>query len=512
MAEKLNEAAWTGFTKKLSLKLDDGPLLKALARFDKAPEAPPGPRQEALDELIKQLGEQLKTFVKRKKELGDKTFGELKDKLYGLQGVAESLQKEIARELAAARKSGGSGLDGDAEEDSPALLTSKMIPLIREVRKGGDLVLETLIALAGKETVVLLSRKSISPARGQLLKAQLSNASGLKFVRGQCLFEAQALTFVVEGAAAGLAKRLKAALLAQTELRLKVRVRGADSDEVEEEAEEQGEQEPEEPSGEPVSEVAPTRVEDDPLRTRYEQRFGLLEARLMRVLSGGFGDASKMRAVVGFAQDKAEAGVWPGALKALDALEPLLAAAEAAAGDKAKDPPPGSLSDDPAAAFNARLAALVPRVKAAAQEIRVVASEAGLMARKRDFEAAHELLDRVEALLKEAPPSSAPGGDVPAGKAPADRWVAERAPIVERLMAEIREVVAAKDPLSGEVELELRAVARQLGGELKTRQQAIEMQRYLEQDEVVADVSELAFDLKTPLLKVLGEITPSLPA
>jgi hypothetical protein len=38
------------------------------------------------------------------------------------------------------------------------------------------------------------------------------------------------------------------------------------------------------------------------------------------------------------------------------------------------------------------------------------------------------------------------------------------------------------------------------------------MDRYLNDDGVVADVSELAFDLKTPLLRVLGEISPLLPA
>ena len=78
--------------------------------------------------------------------------------------------------------------------------------------------------------------------------------------------------------------------------------------------------------------------------------------------------------------------------------------------------------------------------------------------------------------------------------------------------AEIKAVVDTRDPLAGNAELELRAVLRQLNGEVATRRQAADMDRYLNDDGVVADVSELAFDLKTPLRKVLGEITPLLPA
>jgi hypothetical protein len=80
------------------------------------------------------------------------------------------------------------------------------------------------------------------------------------------------------------------------------------------------------------------------------------------------------------------------------------------------------------------------------------------------------------------------------------------------LQREIKAVVATQDPDAGQAELELRAVLKQLSGEMRTRQQAAEMTRFLEEDEVVADVSELAFDLKTPLQQVLAEITPQLSA
>jgi hypothetical protein len=79
MAEKLSESSWTGFKNKQKLDLNDAPLVKALAAFDKTRESEPEPRLKALDELVTQIPEQVKALIKRKKELGDKPFGEAKD-------------------------------------------------------------------------------------------------------------------------------------------------------------------------------------------------------------------------------------------------------------------------------------------------------------------------------------------------------------------------------------------------------------------------------------------------
>ena len=230
MAEKFSEATWTAFSKKQKLDLRDAPLVKALAKFDKTSEDKPEPRLEALQGLIEEIKKQVTAQAKRKKEMGDKVFGEVKDKLYALLDSAEMLHKDTERAVEARKAS------ADDEEESPALLTTRLIPLLREVRKG-DVEMQALIALAGKETVVLLSRKAISPARGKLLKDQMTNPSGLKFIRGTCLLEQGSITFVVQAPAVGLAKKIKAALLQQTEQRLKVRVRGEDPNDVDEEGE-----------------------------------------------------------------------------------------------------------------------------------------------------------------------------------------------------------------------------------------------------------------------------------
>ena len=132
MAEKLTESTWTGFTKKQSFKLDDAPLVKALAKFEKTSDAKPEPRLEALEDIVELIPKQVTALSKRKKELGDKAFGEVKDKLYALLDIAETLKKETEKAVEDAKKGG----DEEEEEESPALLTSKMIPLIREVRKG----------------------------------------------------------------------------------------------------------------------------------------------------------------------------------------------------------------------------------------------------------------------------------------------------------------------------------------------------------------------------------------
>ena len=172
-------------------------------------------------------------------------------------------------------------------------------------------------------------------------------------------------------------------------------------------------------------------------------------------------------------------------------------------------------SDDAAQAaeWERRVTALEPRVLAA-QKTR--AGEAKWMTMfmsaqdlgsEGDFAKSFVILDKLEELL------SAPAKEKsPELIAALETWNVARENSVAKLQETIKVVLATKDPEAGESELELRAVIKQLSGKVETRQQAAEMTRYLEDDEVVADVSELAFDVKTPLLKVLTAITPALQA
>jgi len=150
MAVQLNESTWTSFTKDLikkfkldpKLKLDDAALIKALAGFDKTDESKPEPRRKALGELIKELPEQVKALVKRKKELGDKPFGELKDKLYELLGEAESLHKAATAKAAegkAAPPKGKDDEDADEEAGNVLLEPKRLLGMLQRCKRDPEL-------------------------------------------------------------------------------------------------------------------------------------------------------------------------------------------------------------------------------------------------------------------------------------------------------------------------------------------------------------------------------------
>lgn len=400
MAEKsLTESDWKNFAK--SLKLDNAKtaskeglavheaVLEALQDLGKKDEDRHADMLSALDKLEAVLNKQVVANAKRK----EPDLKDVKDQLHKMLAALEKQRKTVR-----AAKDAKDAADREAaeEEDSPALLTTKMVPLLREVRKG-ELVLQALIGVSGKEAVVLLSRRAISPARGKLLKEQMSNPGGLKLIRSECLFEANTLTFVVEAGAAGLAKKIKAALLAQTEMRMKVRVRGLDPTDVDEDLDDADA--PDATAGTTTpADTAPAAAQNDELRLAYEKKLALLEPRVSEALSQQIGDVGKIRAVSQFAQGKAEAGEYKAALQALQALEALL--------PQPAGSPPGTEAADPLAAFKTRLSALLPTLKGAieagtpgveAQRVRV--AEASALANKKLFDEAAALLGQVEAWL-----------------------------------------------------------------------------------------------------------------
>ncbi len=338
MADKLTSAAWNAFAKKR--ELDDDALLKALGKLDKTDEAKHDALAAAIDEVSAQLRKLQAATSKRKPPLPPKEAREVSDRIDAMLAEADTLMQET-------RNAQKTAADAGDEEESPALLTTKLIPLLREVRKG-ELRLQALICTAGKGAAVLLQRKPIATTRRKLLSEFLDGGTP-KYITGHCVFERNALTFVVDTEAAGLAKKIAAALLAQTELRLKVRVRGADG------------------------------AEDE---------------------------------------DGEDGGAQP----AGDAGAATAAPAEAPAAETAPEPDGGP-------AFNARLAALLPKLKAAATaghpaagDAKLKASEAGTVARGRDFVAAQALLDELERLL--ATPAGTATAAVPAAAAQAPRQLA----------------------------------------------------------------------------------------
>lgn len=395
MSDKhLSELEWKKFAKGKELK--DAAFVKALAALEKARE--PDQQLAALDEIGKQA-DALRKAGKAEKDLAG-WLDELDRAAQKQRKLSESEAKKLAR---AAQQKDEEDEEDESEDETPALLTSKLIPLVRQVRKG-DVVLHALIATAGKDTALLLARRGIAPARRKLMADFLGASGGVKYVAGQCLFEDNTLTFVVESQAAGLAKKLKAALHAQCDMRLKVRVRGEDPSDVDEELDaESGEQ------GE--TEIEQEGAGFDPLQQAFETRLAELEPLLLTALKAKSGDASKLRAVADFAREKGRGGAFKPALQALEQLARLLAAPPSTTA-----PPTSSTSresegresetqdDDAGPAFNARLARLMPQIKSALAaggpvELKTLVAEAGELARKKDFDAADATLDRVEHLI-----------------------------------------------------------------------------------------------------------------
>jgi len=208
MLEKaLTPSEWQKLSR--SRDLQDAALLKALAAFEQADDDPTA-RLRALDDIGRQAS------LLRKSVRDDRQILNLLD----------DMEKAVERQRRQARKDASAASAGPEQDGTPALLTSKMQPLLRDIRKGG--VMQALIATNGKTAVVLLSRRAIGPSRRRLLADALGQAAGVRYIPGECLFEQKALTFVVTTEVSGLARKLRAALLEQTGLRLKVRVRGDD--------------------------------------------------------------------------------------------------------------------------------------------------------------------------------------------------------------------------------------------------------------------------------------------
>lgn len=388
----ITELEWRKFSKGRGFK--DGAFVKALAALEtgKTPEA----KLAALEDIEKQA-DLLRRANKADRELGSY-----------LDDAEKAAGKERKQQDAEARKMAAQSSSTEDEEESPALLTTRMIPLLRELRKG-EVTMPALICTAGKSAAVLVMRRSIAPARRKMLAEFIDASGGAKYISGECRYENNVLTFIVQGAAAGLAKRLRQAVYEQTNLRLKVLVRGDDGEEHDGDNEEldPSQQASEAAQQQPSQAAQPADAED--IRD-YVARRRELEESLQAALRARHPEANKLRAVCGFADDKAKAHDFAGAHKALDMLEKLLVTTPAQpVASPANEAVAAAHEDQAGLAFNHRLAALLPSIKQglaaggeAAPQIRLKVSEAGTLARKKDLESAGALLDEVEALLAQS--------------------------------------------------------------------------------------------------------------
>jgi hypothetical protein len=89
-------------------------------------------------------------------------------------------------------------------------------------------------------------------------------------------------------------------------------------------------------------------------------------------------------------------------------------------------------------------------------------------------------------------------------------WKARREAVVASLKAISAEIAAQKHPSSTKAIIEIQAVIKNLTPEPASLQQVKELQTYIDGDQVVNDVSELAEDIRTPLLGALSKLSAAM--
>ena len=235
VSKALSDSGWKDVAAKNRIK--DNGLLKLLADHKRIDEAKHDDAIASLDQIVK-----LATQLKKAKDVAaasaaSKYVSELADAAESdrrafVKAKAEAEKRTKAEEAKKqdAKKAAEEHDDDDEEgEGSSALLTTKLIPLLRQVNKGESM--HVLVARAGKQVAVMMSRKPIAPARRKILADQLGVSGGIKYFGGHCVNEGGATTFVLKSEVAGLAKQLKLALFNQTGLRVKkIACRGDDGD------------------------------------------------------------------------------------------------------------------------------------------------------------------------------------------------------------------------------------------------------------------------------------------
>lgn len=398
MSDKISEALWKAFTKKQKIELDDKDLLKALARFDKTDERKPEARLEALKDLAKEIPKQVTALAKRKKELGDKPFEQVKDELYAILSEAESMQKKMQ-----------AAADEEDEDSAPSALVDPKLLLkqLTMCRRDPDRHMSFAFVDAKDKQPAMLA---LHPRMGtRALFSKLQAASGVKTgAYGTAWVDGTSLMLQLDKPLSGLVKKVRPPVKACGFKIAKAVLWNEDGtvfeqDELPEDAVD-GDQAP------AAAAAAATPAETAPgapmaPAARYAARLEALEPRVRQAAADGSPDTGKHQRLLEFAASKASGGDFIGALAALKQLELMLdnpapKAAEAAQGD-------GTV--EPGAAFKARMGALVPKLKDArtagrpgALEASAKATEAGMAASKRDFDRGHALLDEAEALLESA--------------------------------------------------------------------------------------------------------------
>jgi hypothetical protein len=249
-------------------------------------------------------------------------------------------------------------------------------------------------------------------------------------------------------------------------------------------------------------------------RAAWEKALAAVEPAYLRGLRDQPDKASALRAVMGFAQGKAQKEDFAGAIAALRKLAEQLAKTPAGNGATLTTPPsPTPLADDGAQQRWERAAtALEPgylealkRLPDKAGALRGVWAFAQGKAEAGDYDKALQALERIRGLLT-AP--AAPAGLAPGALA---AWQAARDQVVAEIRKAAAAIAATRDPYARGAIIELQAVIKNLTPKPDTPQAVAELERYLQTDPVVTGVEDLPAAVATvrvrqPLLGALAAL------
>jgi hypothetical protein len=287
----------------------------------------------------------------KKEEKGSKD----KETLAKLSKLADHVD-DVVNDALAAKKEAQAALEKEEAAINPlkslqrARLRSEKAPLYFALALGrfsGLAVVKRYSTAARKKAIEARTVNNGAKVNGKLLKGRVYGESG------KLVFELGLSADEVVRAPGGLARNLRNTILKQTDgTRLKVLVRGggkdiddeADAEEMtdfgtEESGDDEGDagKETDAPTGRETPTPTETTAGPEPdeetvpkVSAAFEKALSLLQKRLDAAIAGRRGDVDKMRAVLGYAREKAEGGDESGGLAGLKALTKLLDAADSA--------------------------------------------------------------------------------------------------------------------------------------------------------------------------------------
>lgn len=332
MSDKhLTEASWKALVQKSQIK--DTLLQKALATYSRLNAAKdPASALETLDEISAQAT-RLKKANAAQKEVSSYLEEVLKEANKMRAGLASLAKPQEPR--------AASGDEAAAEADDMDQ-RGRLISALKRVKAGEGQESLGFLACVAKPCYGVLFARNSHEKLGAAHRNELAKLyKATRFIQGQCIFEENAHTFVVETVSAGLAKNLKKALKEHTGLAYRIRVRDlagkavTDAD-TELDPPEDAPAAPPLPGTTPAP-AAPTLPGGQEM-ARFTARFKALQPQILQAIAGKTPQGEEIKQHAVEAGARANKKDFAGAHQLLDLLESLLKKTSSASAPAAPAP------------------------------------------------------------------------------------------------------------------------------------------------------------------------------